>query len=31
MLVVGQPVEPPPPMSDEESWRLSEVADLGAS
>ena len=27
----GQPIEPPPPLSDEESWRLNALADVVAS
>lgn len=30
-LVKGQPIEPPPPLSDEESWRLNALADVVAS
>jgi len=29
--VKGQPIEPPPPLSDEESWRLNALADVVAS
>ena len=31
MFVKGQPIAPPPPLSDEESWRLSALADVVAS
>jgi hypothetical protein len=27
-FVQGQPIEPPPPLSDEESWRLNALADV---
>jgi hypothetical protein len=30
-FVKGQPIEPPPPLSDEESWRLNALADVVAS
>jgi len=30
-FVQGQPIEPPPPLSDEESWRLNASADVVAS
>jgi hypothetical protein len=30
-FVQGQPIEPPPPLSDEESWRMNAVASVVAS
>jgi hypothetical protein len=31
MFVEGQPIEPPPPLSDEESWRMNALAGVVAS
>jgi hypothetical protein len=30
-LVQGQPIKPPPPLSDEESWQMNALADVVAS
>jgi hypothetical protein len=31
IFVEGQPIDPPPPLSDDESWRMNALADVVAS